>query len=255
MHWADHPIAPGKKQWTWGNHDFGYAWDRELTDADGPYVELMAGVYTDNQPDFSFLLPGEMRTFGQHWYPIVGTGPVQEANLDAAVSLAPSAIGPGRVRVGVTVTRARRGAVVRLTAGARVVLERSPTSRPERPFVAEVDVPAGTGVDGPASLRARTTGTSSSPTAREPRREPSRRRRRRSRRPPQTSTRSSELYLTGLHLRAVPPRHASPGGRTGARRCGAIPATAAATPPSASGTCAAASSRTPSDTCARLSTA
>ena len=25
---------PGKKQWTWGNHEFGYAWDRNLTDPD-----------------------------------------------------------------------------------------------------------------------------------------------------------------------------------------------------------------------------
>ena len=51
----------GKKQWTWGNHPFGYAWDRNLTDEDGPYIELMAGVYTDNQPDFSFLAPGETK--------------------------------------------------------------------------------------------------------------------------------------------------------------------------------------------------
>ena len=87
VHWADHAISPGKKLWTWGNHAFGYAWDRELTDADGPYVELMAGVFTDNQPDFSFLLPGEVRTFSQYWYPIVGTGPVHEASLDAALRL------------------------------------------------------------------------------------------------------------------------------------------------------------------------
>ncbi|MFV2062510.1 MAG: DUF5107 domain-containing protein, partial [Chloroflexota bacterium] len=69
VHWADHTISPGKKLWTWGNHEFGYAWDRELTDTDGPYVELMAGVFTDNQPDFSFLMPGEVRTFAQYWYP------------------------------------------------------------------------------------------------------------------------------------------------------------------------------------------
>ena len=25
--------------------DFGKAWDRNLTDADGPYIELMTGVY------------------------------------------------------------------------------------------------------------------------------------------------------------------------------------------------------------------
>jgi Domain of unknown function (DUF5107) len=64
VHVANHHISTGKKQWTWGNHDFGYAWDRHLTDADkngehAPYIEIMAGVYTDNQPDFSFLQPGE----------------------------------------------------------------------------------------------------------------------------------------------------------------------------------------------------
>ncbi|MFV0405356.1 MAG: DUF5107 domain-containing protein, partial [Propioniciclava sp.] len=48
VHWADHHISPGKKQWTWGNAPFGWAWDRNLTDTDGPYVELRAGVYTDN---------------------------------------------------------------------------------------------------------------------------------------------------------------------------------------------------------------
>lgn len=50
VHVADHHIAPGKKQWCWGNHEFGYAWDRLLTEPDAlgvhrPYIELMAGVY------------------------------------------------------------------------------------------------------------------------------------------------------------------------------------------------------------------
>ena len=75
VHWADHRIAPGKKQWTWGNAPFGWAWDRNLTDGDGPYVELMAGVFTDNQPDFSFLAPGETRAFRQYWYPHPGDRP------------------------------------------------------------------------------------------------------------------------------------------------------------------------------------
>ena len=83
--YANHHIAPGKKQWTWGNHDFGYAWDRSLTDNDGPYVELMSGVYTDNQPDFSFLAPGETKTFSQYWYPIGDIGVPDIANLLAAL--------------------------------------------------------------------------------------------------------------------------------------------------------------------------
>jgi tetratricopeptide (TPR) repeat protein len=92
VHIANHHISPGKKQWTWGNHEFGYAWDRNLTDADArgefaPYIEIMAGVYTDNQPDFSFLQPGETKTWSQYWYPIQKIGPAQHANLDAAISL------------------------------------------------------------------------------------------------------------------------------------------------------------------------
>ena len=64
---------------------FGHAWDRNLTDGDGPYIELMAGVYTDNQPDFSFLAPGETKTFTQYWYPVAGTGVVVASTLDAAL--------------------------------------------------------------------------------------------------------------------------------------------------------------------------
>ena len=111
VHVADHHIAPGKKQWTWGNQEFGYAWDRNLTDSDGPYIELMAGVYTDNQPDFSFLQPGETKTWSQYWYPIQQIGPAQHANLDAAVSLE---IRPEQIRIGVSVTAPRPGAVIRL---------------------------------------------------------------------------------------------------------------------------------------------
>ena len=92
VHIANHHISPGKKQWTWGNHEFGYAWDRNLTDADArgefaPYIEIMAGVYTDNQPDFSFLQPGETKSWSQYWYPIQKIGPAQHANLEAAISL------------------------------------------------------------------------------------------------------------------------------------------------------------------------
>src|SRR6266571_2631657 len=54
LHVANHHISPGKKQWTWGCGEFGKAWDRNLTVEDGPYIELMTGVYTDNQPDFAW---------------------------------------------------------------------------------------------------------------------------------------------------------------------------------------------------------
>lgn len=87
VHTSNHHVAPGKKLWTWGNAEFGHAWDRNLTDSDGPYVELMAGAYTDNQPDFSWLHPYETKTFSQYWYPIQSIGPAKNANTEAAVNL------------------------------------------------------------------------------------------------------------------------------------------------------------------------
>ena len=138
VHVANHHIAPGKKQWTWGNHEFGYAWDRNLTDADGPYIELMAGVYTDNQPDFSFLAPGETKTFSQYWYPIQKIGPAQKANADAAVSLS---VSEGVARVGVCVTRAFAGATVRLEAGSRKIGEWVRDLAPGAPMLEEVTLP------------------------------------------------------------------------------------------------------------------
>lgn len=88
LHVADHHISPGKKQWTWGNGDFGRFWDRNLTDEDGPYIELMTGVFTDNQPDFTWLKPGEEKTFVQYFMPYKGVGRVGNATKEAAVSIA-----------------------------------------------------------------------------------------------------------------------------------------------------------------------
>lgn len=85
LHVANHHTVPGKKQWTWGNADFGRAWDRNLTDADGPYIELMTGAYTDNQPDFSWLQPNENKTFLQYFMPYSDIGEVKNATKEVAV--------------------------------------------------------------------------------------------------------------------------------------------------------------------------
>ncbi len=98
LHVANHHIAPGKKQWTWGNADFGRAWDRNLTDDDGPYIELMTGVYTDNQPDFTWLKPGETKTFTQYFMPYKQLGQITDATKECLTSLD---VAEGEVRAGV----------------------------------------------------------------------------------------------------------------------------------------------------------
>ncbi len=87
LHVANHHISPGKKQWTWGNGDFGKAWDRNLTDEDGPYIELMAGVFTDNQPDFTWMQPYEEKTFVQYFLPYRELGVVKNASSDILLNL------------------------------------------------------------------------------------------------------------------------------------------------------------------------
>jgi len=156
VHIASHHISPGKKQWTWGNHDFGYAWDRNLTDADAtgefaPYIELMAGVYTDNQPDFSFLQPGETKSWSQYWYPIQRIGPAQHANLNAAVSLT---LRPKDVSVGVAVTRAFPNVVVRLErADGSAAAEWDASLAPGKPLVRRSPQPRKPWTIGEAVLR------------------------------------------------------------------------------------------------------
>ncbi|MBL4678813.1 MAG: DUF5107 domain-containing protein, partial [Mucilaginibacter sp.] len=88
LHVANHHVSPGKKQWTWGHSDFGKAWDRNLTDEDGPYIELMTGVFTDNQPDFTWLMPHEQKTFTQYFMPYRELGVVKNATKDVMLSVA-----------------------------------------------------------------------------------------------------------------------------------------------------------------------
>jgi len=143
VHLANHHISPGKKQWTWGNHEFGYARDRNLTGADenggfAPYIEIMAGVYTDNQPDFSFLQPGETKSWSQFWYPIQKIGPAQHANLRAAISLK---IENGHPRAGISVTENFPGAAVEIFAKGKLLANFTRDLAPDRPFVEQIELP------------------------------------------------------------------------------------------------------------------
>jgi tetratricopeptide (TPR) repeat protein len=86
LHVANHHLVPGKKQWTWGYGDFGKTWDQNLTDEDGPYIELMCGAFTDNQPDFTWIMPNEEKTFSQYFLPFHSIGYVKNACKDAALN-------------------------------------------------------------------------------------------------------------------------------------------------------------------------
>lgn len=137
---ADHNIVPGKKFWTWGNGPSGKRWDTTLTDDDGPYIELMVGAYSDNQPDYSWLQPFETRSFTMNWYPFRDIGGVKRANLDAAVNLE---AGAGSAKVGFYTTAVHKDARVVVKAGSRVLLEETVAISPGKPYVKQVAMPAG----------------------------------------------------------------------------------------------------------------
>ena len=132
LHVADHRFAPGKKQWTWGNGDFGRAWDRNHTDEDGPYIELMAGVYTENQPDFSWLMPGEEKSFVQYFFPYRELGVVKNASRDLVLNLDPA--GPGQARIRVFATSRQDVQITLRREDGRVLFDSRVELSPEQLF-------------------------------------------------------------------------------------------------------------------------
>jgi len=131
LHVANHHLVPGKKQWTWGNGDFGKAWDRNLTDEDGPYIELMTGAFSDNQPDFSWLKPFEEKTFLQYFMPYAEVGIVKNATKEAAISLEPVEDG---VAVKFYVTQKYDHLRLVLSAGNMELYEKEIAASPSEPF-------------------------------------------------------------------------------------------------------------------------
>jgi tetratricopeptide (TPR) repeat protein len=197
VHVANRHIAPGKKMFTWGAGEFAKGWEDNLTDADGPYIELMAGVYTDNQPDFSWMQPYETKTFSQFWYPVQKIGPAKTANRRAAVNLE---VVDGVIKAGVAVTETLEGLTVSLTAGDRSLLESTQDIIPGNPLVIRTALPPGV-VESDLLLRVIDAAGDEviryapqvieAPELPEAMTPPP---------PPETFDSTEELYLTGLHL-------------------------------------------------------
>lgn len=138
LHVANHHISPGKKQWTWGNGDFGQAWDRNLTDQDGPYIELMTGVYTDNQPDFTWLQPYEEKTFTQYFMPYRELGVVKNASADLLMNLEPVS-GRSAVELKLFATSVLKQLHVVVKSAGMVMFDEVLSIAPEEVYTAIID--------------------------------------------------------------------------------------------------------------------
>lgn len=137
LHVADHHISPGKKQWTWGNGEFGEAWDRNLTDKNGPYIELMTGVFTDNQPDFTWLKPYEEKNFKQYFMPYKNIGMVSNANINASLSFA---LEGNKLKIGVYTTSEYSNVTIVVKGKYEKYLEEKVDLSPENTYNKEIQV-------------------------------------------------------------------------------------------------------------------
>ena len=212
LHVASHHFSPGKKQWTWGNGDFGRAWDRNLTDnateTDGipegsirtgfrPYIELMAGVYTENQPDFTWLMPYEEKQFTQYFMPYREIGIVKQASKDFVLNVEETENG---VCLKVLATSKQSVRVWLRNKKGETYFDQMVTLSPEKVYVQTVACPAVRLQDllfsvGKLSWQAESDEIRPIPDAAE------------AALSPQDTKTNDQLYLTGLHLEQY--RHAT----------------------------------------------
>lgn len=204
LHVASHHVSPGKKQWTWGNGDFGRAWDRNLTDEDGPYIELMAGVYTENQPDFSWLMPFEEKEFTQYFLPYRELGIVKNAARDLLMNIEPTDEG-ATVKLKLFATRRETFHVVLRSDDGEVLFDTLRTLSPEEILsedvslkghcFEEISLEVTWGLSGRLEWHAESDEIRPIPAAAE------------AAIPPVEFKTNEQLYLTGLHLEQY--RHAT----------------------------------------------
>jgi len=140
VHVANRFQVPGKKFFLWGNNPTGMLWNKILSDNDGHYLELMVGGYSDNQPDYSWLAPGEIREYKQTWFPVKGIGGIKNATEFAAVNFEPAE--GGKWKVGYNASIDLKNARIVVAAGKNIILDKKVDINPDKYFLETIDVPA-----------------------------------------------------------------------------------------------------------------
>lgn len=140
---ADDDKVPGKKLWSWGEDGRAEMWNDMLTDTGGPYVELMTGAFSDNQPDYSWAHPYMVKRTEMHFYPTRDLNHVKSANLNGSLNLEIQSSGKALLQVSPTSTLT--DAVLQLTgAGGATHLDRRVELGPAQPFSQTIPLPEGT---------------------------------------------------------------------------------------------------------------
>ncbi len=135
---GDHNIVKGAKLWEWGSGARGQATEAVLTENSGPYAEIMVGAFSDNQPDYSWIKPYEVKTWKQYWYPVKDIQGFKYANLNGAVNLEKRE--DNKVFLGYYSTQKVNKADIILKNGGKVVYEKSVAISPQTAFTGSIKI-------------------------------------------------------------------------------------------------------------------
>ena len=138
VHIGDHNIVKGAKLWEWGSGPRGQATEGRLTETSGPYVEIMVGAFSDNQPDYTWIRPYETKTIKQYWYPVKDIEGFRNANLDGAVNLEQR--DDNQVFLGYYSTQKIDNAKIILKNGNDVIFQQETEISPENAFTSMINI-------------------------------------------------------------------------------------------------------------------
>lgn len=138
VHIGNHHIVKGAKLWEWGSGPHGQATEGLLTEKDGPYVEIMVGAFSDNQPDYSWIRPYEVKSYKQYWYPVKDIRGFKNANLNGAVNLEKQ--DENKVFLGFYSTQKVEKANIVLKNKGKVIFEKTTAISPEKAFTQVVSI-------------------------------------------------------------------------------------------------------------------
>ncbi len=135
-------VSPGMKYWADGNNANGLNTNEGLTDNDGRYIELMAGFYTDNQPDYSWLQPYETKIGTMAWFPVRNLDGLIYANREGAMNYF---LEGSNLDIRLNTTRRHNNAKLVVEASGKVIFEKTFLISPADPVKQLCTLPAAVG--------------------------------------------------------------------------------------------------------------
>lgn len=132
IHVGDPYENKASKLWQFGPGTKGQNARRKLTDDGKAYVELMTGTFSNNQPDYSWIIPHSVKDAKNFWYPLRDIEIAKAATVDAAVTL--QMRGPKDIFYGVNTTQSFKNAKLMLLHKDETLVEHTLDIDPANPY-------------------------------------------------------------------------------------------------------------------------